>query len=373
MRSRKFSMALSHAKPIHILRWAPSRPGRVVLSPRSTKASPVRTPELGEGMFKGTTTMNQSARPDQQVTFFTLPAEIRSAILEHVFDSNFQAKGFLGQGLLGGIFHNEDYSASSLLAPLLVCKQFYQDSSLLALTRANFIVSNLFFKIPERISILHPKQIEAIRSIAFVADARHFTQLHDWGQHPFGIKNLSLDNLTIVLRRSSNWHYLFDFTAEIVNLLRSLTNVKKFTFVRNVALVKGSFKTWYNRLIGLMLKIDHLERYDKIPANPEETWWTWSYDGVAQAFNLEAQPAKRIMDEEAYMQEILPLVEELRVSMENEEWNPDPRSSMAIQLRLRNAKAIVLASMAIPTELPKLTKNLHGQSTFSGAQNQTKH
>ncbi|KXS95266.1 hypothetical protein AC578_9459 [Pseudocercospora eumusae] len=262
------------------------------------------------------------------MTFLSLPAEIRSAILEHVFDSNLQVQLFLGQESLGGIFHNEDYSASSLLAPLLVCKQFYQDSSLLALARTNFIVSNVFFKIPQRISTLHPKQIEAVRSIAFVADARHFRQLHDWAQRPFGIKNLSLDNLTIVLRRSSNWHYLFDFTTDIVHLLRALTGVKKFTFVRNVALVKGSFKTWYNRLIGLILKIDHLERYDKTPTNPEKTWWSWSYDEVAHSFTLEAKPAKRIMDEETYMQEILPLMEELRVSMEHEEWNPDPRSRL---------------------------------------------
>ncbi|KXT15378.1 hypothetical protein AC579_2192 [Pseudocercospora musae] len=287
-----------------------------------------RTPDPAEDLLAEIQTMKQCAKPGQHVTLLSLPAEIRSAILEHVFDSNFQAKGFLGQGLLGGIFHNEDYNASSLLAPLLVCKQFYQDSSLLALNRTNFVVSNLFFKIPERIATLHPKQIEAIRSIAFVADARHFRQLHDWGQHPFGIKNLSLDSLTIVLRRSSNWHYLFDFTTDLVHLLRSLTGVKSFTFVRNVALVKGSFKTWYNRLIGLLLKIDHLERYDKVPASPEKTWWTWSYDEVAQSFTLEANPAKRIMDEEAYMQEILPLMAELKVSMENEEWNPDPRSRL---------------------------------------------
>lgn len=202
----------------------------------------------------------------------------------------------------------------------------YQDGSLLALSRTNFVVSNLFFKIPERLKSLQTKQIEAIRSIAFVADARHFRKLIDWHDSPFGMPGLQLETLTIVLHRSSFWHYLFDFTADIVKLLRNLRGIKRFVFVRNAARVKGSFKTWYNRLVGLIMKVDHQERYMKSVPCLETTWWEWSYDEVAQSFCLEARPARPLIDEETYFQQMLPLMENLRASVENEEWNPDPRA-----------------------------------------------
>lgn len=202
----------------------------------------------------------------------------------------------------------------------------YQDGNLLALSRTNFMVSNLFFNIPERLAILHPKQVEAIRSITFVADARQFRRLIDWNGSPFGMPSLKLETLTIVLHRSSFWHYLFDFTADIVKLLRNLTGVKRFVFVRNAARVKGSFKTWYNRLVGLIMKVDHQERYMRPDHCLETTWWDWSYDQVAQSFSLEAKPPRPLVDEESYFQQMLPLMEDLRVSVESEEFNPDPRA-----------------------------------------------
>lgn len=164
------------------------------------------------------------------------------------------------------------------------------------------------------------------QAIFQVADNRHFKKLLGWGEHPFGMSSLQLNTLTIVLHRSSRWHYLFDFTADIVKLLRQLEGVKRFVIVRNAALVKGSLKTWYNRLVALILKIDHQERYDKKPANPEKTWWSWSFDEVAQSIILEARPSKPTIDEESYMQQVLPLMEDLKSSIESEEWNPDPRS-----------------------------------------------
>lgn len=263
---------------------------------------------------------------EQNTALLSLPAEIRNHILEYVFDHDTQHDGMLGHGDKCGLFVNDDYTACTRLQPLLVCRQMYQDSSLLALSRTNFVVSNLFFNIPDRLSVLRSKQLEAIRFIAFVADARHFRKLIEWRQHPFGMSSLRLDSLTIVLHRSNHWHYLFDYTADIVQLLRSLRGVKRFVFVRNAALVKGSLKTWYNRLVGLILKTDHHERYNKTPPNPEQIWWKWSYDDVAQSISLEALPPKPMVDEQTYMQQVVPLMEDLRVSIENEEWNPDPRA-----------------------------------------------
>ena len=209
---------------------------------------------------------------------------------------------------------------------LSTCRQLHQDGNLLALNRTSFIISNLFFQVPERLAVLHPKQIEAVRNIAIIADARHFRKLIEWGKHPFGMSSLHLDTLTIVLYRSSFWHYLFDFTADITKLLRILEGVRCLYFVRNGALVKGSLKTWYNRLVGLIMKEDHHERYEKTPPNPEKVWWEWSYDEMAQKVCFEARPSKPMVDEETYMLQMKPLLEELATSMENEAWNPDPRS-----------------------------------------------
>nr|POF06914.1 hypothetical protein CFP56_31538 [Quercus suber] len=226
----------------------------------------------------------------------------------------------------GGILLNEQYDASAYLNPLSTCRQLYYDGQHLAMTRTPFVCASLFGNIPERLSILDPKQVAAIRSISFVADQRQFRKLQDWGLHAFGVPNLDLLSLTVILHRSSPWHYLMDFTTDLVNLLRNLHGVRRFVFVRNAARVKGSFRTWYNRLVGLILKRDHHERYLVDPPNLEKIWWTWRYDDLAQTFTLEARPARERMDEETYMQQILPLMEELKESIENEEWNPDPRS-----------------------------------------------
>ena len=270
-------------------------------------------------------------RPDPQL--LALPAEIRLHIFEYVFSRNLAADGFKNQGVAGGICLNEDYHANEYLQPLLACRQMYADGHLLAMQRTSFVARNLFFDIPQRLSLLHDRQVASLRSIAFVADARHFRKLLDWGEHPFEVPALRLDTLTVVLHRSSFWHYLFDFTADLVKLLRRLEGVRRLVFVRNHARVKGSFKTWYNRLVGLMMKVDHYERYVRgggdggdSPVNQEKTWWRWSFDEVAQSFCLEAAPSKPWVDEETYLQQMLPLMEELRVSVENEEWNPDPRS-----------------------------------------------
>ncbi|KAK3722971.1 hypothetical protein LTR37_002117 [Vermiconidia calcicola] len=238
-----------------------------------------------------------------------LPAEVRIAILEYVFDDNLRKSGLS-------------------LQALLACRQMYQDGSIVAFSKTSFIMSSLFGNIPERLLVLHTKQVEAIRNISFVADARQFRGLINWSRYPFSMPNVRLDKLTIILHPSSSWHYLFDFTSGVVELLRDLHNVRRIFIIRNNARVKGSFKTWYNRLVGMIMKVDHHERYEKSPRNPEKMWWWWSYDEVAQSLCLEARPPKPMMDEESYMLMMQPLLEEWKVSVENEEWNPDPRSRM---------------------------------------------
>ncbi|KAK5112991.1 hypothetical protein LTR85_011013 [Meristemomyces frigidus] len=269
-----------------------------------------------------------SPAPCDDPKLLGLPAEIRIAILEYVFEDNLLNDGFKNRDASGGIILDDSYGVNKSMQPLFTCRQMYQDCGLLALSRTAFVINSLFIanNVPERLAALHAKQVAAIRSITFVADAKHFRKMIDWGNCPLGVSSLKLDTLTVVLHRSSFWHYLFDFTSDICRLLRNLNGVRRFIFVRNNALVKGSFKTWYNRLIGLIMKMDHHERYMKSPCNPETVWWRWSYDSMAESFCLEALPAKESVDEETYMQQMQPLLEALKLSVENEEWNPDPRS-----------------------------------------------
>ena len=266
------------------------------------------------------------APPNQQsASLLTLPSELRTFILEHVFDDNLSHKGLQKRTGYSSITVNHTYSAAALLSPLLSCSQLYLDGNIPAFKRTNFLVTNLYIDIPERLSRLSSKQLNALRSIALVADSRHFRGMRAWGDHAFNNAALHLDSLTIVLHQTTH-HYLFDFTADIAKLLRRLQGVKRIVFVRNQAYVKGAFKTWCNRLIGIVMKIDHYERYDAQPPSLEKTWWVWKFDEEAETFCLDARPSKVMVDEESYMQQIKPLMEQLMISIESEEWNPDPRT-----------------------------------------------
>lgn len=257
-------------------------------------------------------------------SLLTLPSELRTSILEYVFTPNSSNTGLIFDSE-SACTADHSYSTVTLLSPLLACKQFYHDARLLALIHTHFLVANLYINVPERLSRLSSKQLSALRSVAIIADTRHFRNLKTWDSHAFSNSTLNLDTLTIILHQSSH-HYLFDFTADVAKLLRRLQGVKRLTFVRNHAYVKGAFKTWCNRLIGLIMKIDHYERYDAQPLSVETTWWTWTFNNEAEIFTLDALPSKAIVEEEAYMQQIKPLMEELMLSIESEEWNPDPRA-----------------------------------------------
>ena len=262
----------------------------------------------------------------QALTFLDLPTEIRVAILEYVFEANLYGDGFVNRNEPGGIVIDDDYTATSNMAPLLTCRQFYQDANYVAIARTPFVIRDTFTNISRQLATLHPKQVESIRSITFLAGLRQFQNMQQWGMYPFGLPSLRLATLTFVFPRSSYWQYPNDHNHEIVKLLRNLESVQKIVFVRNGANVKGHFRTWYNRLVGFILKEDHHRRYNCDPPIVEKVWWSWSYDDLAESFCLEAKPAKPIMKEEDYMEMMKPLVQELIKRMENEEWDPDPRA-----------------------------------------------
>lgn len=269
-----------------------------------------------------------AAADDSASRLLALPTELRIQILEHVFADNPLYNGLISYDCPGGLYLDDEYTASDHLQTLLVCRQLQHDSHVLAFSKTHFVMSNLFFTVPDRTALyLRAKSIASIRYISFVADARHFRTLLEWGTYPFGMPELQLEELTIVLYRSTFYHYVFDFTASIVQLLRQLQSVRRVVFVRNAALVKGSLKTWFNRLVGLMMKVDHHERYEVVPPRLDATWWDWGFNEVGQTFWLErVEGMRELLDEEMYLRGMLPRMEELRVSVEGEEWNPDPRS-----------------------------------------------
>jgi hypothetical protein len=150
-----------------------------------------------------------------------------------------------------------------------------------------------------------------------------------WLKWPYNIENLQLESLTIALHMSNDWHYPSNYNTDMVGLLRRLQNVRTLKFVLNGANVEGFFGTWYNRLIGLILKEDHFQRYDAPGApNLEDTWWIWSYDEEKRWFELVAQQPKEVTVESDYMEMVKPLVQRLFADMENEEDDNDPSRSI---------------------------------------------
>ncbi len=266
----------------------------------------------------------------EKTNFFNLPAEIRTHIWELVFDeSDSHSKAFIRNDAPQHEL-NDDYYASDHLTPLLTCRQFHADAHLLAFSRTTFVVRNPYtaLDLSNRLRTrLRPRQIASLRSIAFVAEARHFRAMRNWKDCAFGLPLLDLDQLSIILHRSSYWHYLFDFNTIVVSLLRNLRGVRRITYIQNRARVKPNFHMWFNRLAGLVLKTDERERFGVCGGRAETTWWDWRFDLETQTGALFALPAKDPeMSFEQYELFKAPLLERLESSMALEEEDADPMS-----------------------------------------------
>ncbi|KAI4722859.1 hypothetical protein E4T48_00851 [Aureobasidium sp. EXF-10727] len=232
----------------------------------------------------------------EKTSFLTLPAEIRTQIWSLVFDPEQSYKDAFScprctEEAPSAL--QEDYWASTYLQPLLTCRQFYQDAHLLAFSRTTFVIRNPYtvLDISGRInSTLRPAQISSLRSVAIISEARHFRQMHHWKTHAFGIPALRLEDMTIILHRSSYWHYLFDFNVMMTQMLRDFGGVKKICFVRGSddEIGQGG-EVWKERVV----------------------------------------PSKDArLDVEAYDEVMAPMTEWLKKSMEVEEYDPDPMSRL---------------------------------------------
>ncbi|KAF2147682.1 hypothetical protein K461DRAFT_272377 [Myriangium duriaei CBS 260.36] len=286
-----------------------------------------------------TSPKNSSAPPTTKGPgFFDLPAEIRTHIYDLIFSLPSTYSSAFPPSPSSPVRLCPDYLASTHLLPLLTNRQFHSEAHLLAFSRTLFIITNPYLSLTlgsHISSLLPPRTIACLRHVAFVADARHFRLLRTWSVdgHAFGLPSLKLESLGIILARSSYWHYLFDFNVPLVTLLRGLEGVEKVVFVRNNALIKGTLHTWYNRLVKLMLKTDLVERYERSPARVEKSWWAWECDREKQTVTLEVREAKpEGLSKEEYGEVMAPLYETLMLSMESEEYDPDPMSRVSVGL-----------------------------------------
>jgi len=248
-----------------------------------------------------------------------LPAELRLQCLGYALTQPPSA-GFMRISNHHGLVLDPNYSSSSRLTILLTCRQFHDDFTSLAFRSTMFILDDNCVSFDVLLRRLQSHQIASLRKIAFVTSPERIRELVHWTNYPFDMEKLRLHELTVVLYRSEDWHYPSQYTRDLVALLRRLQNVQVLRFVRNSAPVSGSFRTWYNRLIGLMLKEDHYQRYDA-PGAPivETTWWGWSYDYSDNTFELVAQPPKPVLPEAEYIEFVAPMVRRLMSDMEIEE------------------------------------------------------
>jgi len=280
----------------------------------------------------------------EKTSFLDLPAEVRTNIYEHLFDSE-ESRSLAFHKPEAADSLNEEYYASDYLSPLLTCRQFTRDAQLLAFSRTTFVIRNPFTAktVSARLSSrLSPQQIASVRSIAFIAEADHFRQMRNWQGHAFGVPQLHLDSLTFLLYRSSYWHYLFDFNTIVIDLLRGLDGVKSFEYVKNGSRVKPFFHTWFNRLCGAMLKRDVVERFGtgatvasiaalRVPPADSKTkagyWWDWEFDLARQTAKLiRGKEIRAGCEADEYEAWVEPFRQELRKSIEAEEYDPDPMS-----------------------------------------------
>jgi hypothetical protein len=268
---------------------------------------------------------------EPRVTFASLPTEIRLEILSYVFNQE-DRTGFrmYSSALLPptGLYIDDTYSSAARLQVLLTCRQFGNDFTTLAFRNTHFIVRDTFRPVRSQLDILTSYHISALRNLSFVVVGQtQFRDMMHWSKYPFDLNGLRLDTLAVIFHRSGHLHYPHDFTHSLVALLRRLQNVQKLKFIRNGANIKGFFKTWFNRLVGLILKEDHHQRYD-FPGAPHlpACWWDWSFDDAEQSFELVAREPMGVVEETAYMEIVKPWIEKLMSDMEQEEVDPDPRA-----------------------------------------------
>ncbi|KAF1968479.1 hypothetical protein BU23DRAFT_480335 [Bimuria novae-zelandiae CBS 107.79] len=265
--------------------------------------------------------------------FLSLPTELRLHILDYVYDQGPHA-GFTlsvvpikenrgSHRTFTGLILDCKYSPAAILNVRLACRCLRDESTRMAFQRTAFVVRGHYELSATRLRSLQHSQLLNLRNLILVLEPYRLGLITSW-RYPFNTANLRLDALTITFTPTSSHDpstpddFAVHNTVEIVGLLRRLENVKCLSFVQNATFPQKSFQTWYHKLVGLLLKEDHYQRYDA-PGAPhiEATWWDWNYNSDEKLFEFVARPAKPIFPEPEYMEGVAaPLVGRLMSEME---------------------------------------------------------
>lgn len=269
----------------------------------------------------------------QRPGLLSLPTELLLHILGYVVDHGPDAgliysapPDSVSRGsnqVFSGLILDPRYSSSACLHILLVCRQLRDASTNLAFQRTVFVVAS---GDSASLRILQPLQhypMNNLKNVILVFKSCDSGSVTSW-RWPFNNETLSLDTLTIAFTplspadpRTLSGNFAMRNTSEMVELLRRLEHVRRLRFVQNAAVYTSSFRTWYNQLIGHLLKEDHYQRYDA-PGAPhlENTWWDWQFNPSERSIEFVALPAKTIVPEPDYLEMVAPLIAKLMQDME---------------------------------------------------------
>ncbi|KAH7065981.1 hypothetical protein BKA63DRAFT_168435 [Paraphoma chrysanthemicola] len=219
-----------------------------------------------------------------------LPAELRLHIAAYALEQPTNAG--ITDPKSGWI--DREYDPTIYLNILLVCRQFHDDFAKLAFQKIRFIVKG---HLTSPIWTLPVDKLRNLRKLAIRP-----TKLVNigWHKYPFNNENLRLDELCIATDD-------FDF-VHLTSLLRRLQHVTTIRILPKTAFASAL----YARLVGIMYKQDHHQRYDA-PGAPDigRVWFEPSFDPETMCIVLEAQSPQPVVLEEEYMKYMKPRIDAL--------------------------------------------------------------
>lgn len=132
--------------------------------------------------------MLDSTTPIMPMTsLLSLPAELRNQIYEGVFEPDTSVR-------------EDRVGASIALEPLLTCRQFYEESHLIAFSSVRFFTEG-WHKLPDRLAVLRPEKVRSIRHLVVLGTPMSCSIGDALRNELFERLALRLDSLIIAL-----WH-----------------------------------------------------------------------------------------------------------------------------------------------------------------------
>ncbi|CBX97523.1 hypothetical protein IAQ61_007068 [Plenodomus lingam] len=253
------------------------------------------------------------------VTFLDLPVELRLQIAAYVLEQPRHA-GLVWKGTTADVYKgfvpDTAYHSAPNLNLLLVCHSFRNDCSRLAYERTTFFPGS---NVNEHICRCPPARLQDLRKL--IVPFEPFEALiRQSPSNFFANDSLRLERLTVI--HFDGWNAK-THTKVMVDFMRRVENIRSIIITLRDDNVVHKHRKQCCALVGAILKEDHFQRYDAQDAPKlEKTWWTWSYNHHLQTFNFTAQSAKTVMEEEAYMNDVAPLIQSLMDDLQSMDLPP---------------------------------------------------